>query len=431
MADGNMPKSHARVRRLLERRRDILVHPSNALTDDAANAAVPHHYYRGGELLVRNDAGQVDAFERVANQLRLEVRRREDHGRPKLRGKPSELSSPLPAAARYHVHGDEPLEDVLRRLEDHAHGDFEVSPNHVLFGFELWGMDPYGDPRLPKKSEKTQLAGDGAGVTVAVVDSGVPRGYRKNPLLADNVVSWPSEEEPWDYDGPTPVLASPQGHGSFVTGVVRQAAQNATVISYRVLDTDGVTDEWYLGHQLALVLTGGPQVINLSLGTTSRHEQSLIGLAALEDAARGRGAGDAPVVVAAAGNLGDSRRCYPAADDWTIGVGAVELTGTGKKAPKAATFSNFGDWVDVCAEGVDVPSSFEAKRYRDSSDASKVQQFNGEAVWNGTSFAAAHVSGKVAEVLQENPEFNRQQVLDHLKNLGDACEVPSLGWYVP
>ncbi len=47
MADGNMPKSHARVRRLLERRRDILVHPSNALTDDAANAAVPHHYYRG------------------------------------------------------------------------------------------------------------------------------------------------------------------------------------------------------------------------------------------------------------------------------------------------------------------------------------------------------------------------------------------------
>ena len=367
----------------------------------------------------------------MANQLRLEVRRREDHGRPKLRGKPSELSSPLPAAARYHVHGDEPLEDVLRRLEDHAHGDFEVSPNHVLFGFELWGMDPYGDPRLPKKSEKTQLAGDGAGVTVAVVDSGVPRGYRKNPLLADNVVSWPSEEEPWDYDGPTPVLASPQGHGSFVTGVVRQAAQNATVISYRVLDTDGVTDEWYLGHQLALVLTGGPQVINLSLGTTSRHEQSLIGLAALEDAARGRGAGDAPVVVAAAGNLGDSRRCYPAADDWTIGVGAVELTGTGKKAPKPAAFSSFGDWVDVCAEGVDVPSSFEAKRYRDSSDASKVQQFNGEAVWNGTSFAAAHVSGKVAEVLQENPEFNRQQVLDHLKNLRDACEVPSLGWYVP
>ena len=35
------------------------------------SAAVPHHYYRPGELLVRNEAGQVDAFERVASQLHL------------------------------------------------------------------------------------------------------------------------------------------------------------------------------------------------------------------------------------------------------------------------------------------------------------------------------------------------------------------------
>ena len=98
MANGNMPKSHARVRLLLERRRDILVHPSNALTDDAANAAVPHHYYRPGELLVRNDAGQVDAFERVATSSGWRYRRREDHGRPKLRGKG--LRAGQPAASR-------------------------------------------------------------------------------------------------------------------------------------------------------------------------------------------------------------------------------------------------------------------------------------------------------------------------------------------
>ena len=96
MANTNTPRSHARARQLLERRQDILVHPRNALADDSADSVVPHHYYRPGELLVRNDNGQVDAFERVAYQLHLEYRRREDHGRPMLKGKGSELAGPLP-----------------------------------------------------------------------------------------------------------------------------------------------------------------------------------------------------------------------------------------------------------------------------------------------------------------------------------------------
>jgi hypothetical protein len=380
--------------------------------------------------LVRNEAGQVDAFERVANQLHLEYRRREDHGRPKLRGKASELATPLPAGARFHVYSDAPLEDVLRRLEDHAHGEFEVTPNHVLFGLILWGMDPFGDPRLPKKSEKVQLAGDGAGISVAVVDTGMPRGYHANPVLS-TVETWASEEEPWDYDGPTPTLVSPQGHGTFVAGVVRQAAQNAEIKSYRVLDADGVTDEWYLGHQLALVLAGGARVVNLSMGTTTRSDQKLVGLSALERAAKGQWAGPAPIVVAAAGNLGDSRRVYPAADDWTIGVGAVELAGTDKRTPKPATFSNYGDWVDVCADGVGVVSSFEAKLYQGSAAPYKLQQFNGEAVWSGTSFAAAHVSGRVAGALQSNPKLDRQGVLAQLASDPEARPVPNMGWFVP
>jgi subtilisin family serine protease len=429
MANTNTPRSHARARQLLERRQDILVHPRNALADDSAESVVPHHYYRPGELLVRNDNGQVDAFERVAHQLHLEYRRREDHGRPMLKGKGSELAGPLPPAARFHVYSDEPLEDVLRRLEDHAHGEFEATPNHVLFGLVLWGMDPYGDPRPPKRNEILSLGGDGAGVSVAIVDTGVPRGYQMNPVLAA-VETWPSEEEPWEYDGPEPTLVSPQGHGSFVAGVVRQAAQNADLKSYRVLDSDGVTDEWYLGHQLALVLSGGVRVINLSLGTTTRTDQKLVGLSALEAAAKGQWAGPAPIVVAAAGNLGDSRKVYPAADDWTISVGAVELTGTGKKTPKAAAFTNFGDWVDLCAEGVDIASSFEAKPYRGSSAPHKVLQFDGQAVWSGTSFSAARVSGKVASVLQANPKLDRDGVLAELKADPEARQVPNLGWFV-
>jgi subtilisin family serine protease len=425
MANGEASTSHARARQLLKKRRDIRVHPTNALSDDSAETAVSHHYYRSGEVLVRNEGGQLDAFERAADRFGLPYHRLENHAQPKLRYEGTERPSPLPAAVRYHVHTDEPLEDILCRLEDHGHEEFEVTPNHVLFGLELWGMDPYGDPQLLKGDEKTHLEGDGAGVHVVVVDSGLPRGYKANPLLHENVKTWPSEEEPWDYDSPTPILSGSQGHGSFVAGMVRQAAQNATMTSYRALDTDGVTDEWYLGYQLSLVLASGAQVVNLSLGTTTRRDQKLMGLSALEAAAKGQGVGRAPIVVAAAGNLGDSRRVWPAADDWTISVGAVgrDLT--------PAPFSSHGPWVDVCTQGVDVVSSFEAKPFQGSSDPDKVEQFKGEAVWSGTSFAAPHVSGKVAGILQTDPNLDRREVLAKLKDLGGGRRVQDLGWYVP
>ena len=277
------------------------------------------------------------------------ITRSESQARPRLRGKRSELASPLPAATRYHVDldGEPPLEDILCRLEDASRGEFEVTPNHVLFGSPVWGMDPYGEPRLPVPGEPMpKLTGGGAGVIVAIVDTGVPRGHEENEIL-EKVETWPSEEEPWLYSGPEPVLAGPQGHGSFVAGVVRQAAARATVRSYRALDTDSVTDEWYLGHQLALVLAGGARVINLSLGATTRADQTLMGLSALEAAARQerhRHGPAAPIVVAAAGNLASSRKVYPAADPWTISVGARGRHRGQERAPGTGKFQQLW-WV--------------------------------------------------------------------------------------
>ena len=120
-----------------------------------------------------------------------------------------------------------------------------------------------------------------------------------------------------------------------MAGVVRQAAQNAELRSYRVLDSDGVTDEWYLGHQLALVLAGGAQVVNLSLGTTTRSDQKLVGLSALEAAAKGRcGRAERPSWWRPPATSGDSRKVFPAADDWTIGVGSGRVDRDGQKDPE-------------------------------------------------------------------------------------------------
>ena len=61
--------------------------------------------------------------------------------------------------------------------------------------------------------------------------------------------------------------------------------------------------------------------------------------------------GDDVLGVAAAGNQGTCRPFFPAALPEVIGVGAVSAAGR-------TWFSNFGGWVDACAPGVDVISTF-------------------------------------------------------------------------
>ncbi len=439
-------ESHSYIRDLVGRRNDVAVHPADALDHPEPGPGHRHHFYRPGELLVSAEPGQVESFERTARRLRIQCFPADNYNRPILRGKERELPSPLPSALRYVVQSESSLEDVLNALQQASGGNLKVTPNHVVFGSPVWGLDPYGDPSPPSPGDPRPAPnGDGRGVVVAILDGGLPRGYKRNTLLAKNVETWRPEEEPWTYSGAGHVLERPQGHGAFVAGMVRQAAANATVRSYRVLDTDGVTDEWYLGHQLALVLAGGADVVNLSLGTSSRGDQALMGLSALETAVRQakKGAGPpAPIVVAAAGNLGDSREFYPAADDWTIGVGAVSGPGgepggrpisgsVSGPGPARASFSNFGPWVDVCARGDKVLSSFEDHPYRSSSAPSGPLQFDGFAVWSGTSFAAAYVSGKVAEVLARRPGLDRAGVIQELGQLAGSCAVDGLGSYVP
>ena len=81
------------------------------------------------------------------------------------------------------------------------------------------------------------------------------------------------------------------------------------------------------------------------------------------------------VVVAAAGNEGTDRKRYPAAYPSVIGVGAVDRDG------KAFSGSNRGSWVELVAPGVDILSTVPGNAF---------------AFGNGTSLAAAHVSGALA-----------------------------------
>ena len=112
-------------------------------------------------------------------------------------------------------------------------------------------------------------------------------------------------------------------------------------------------------------------------------------------------------VVAAAGNGAGDEPVYPAAFGFprVISVGALDerrLVPPGATPPRAA-FSNYGNWVKAYAGGVQVlgPFVYFDETGGDVYGLRPPQHFRGWARWSGTSFAAATVSGRIAQTAIE------------------------------
>ena len=272
-----------------------------------------------------------------------------------------------------------------------------VYPVQVAFGAPHPVPFPTAPPRPGQPLAVLPLAGDepGAGVRVAVLDSGV---VDNHDWLGNRVDKRPQDVEGPEFDDDKR-LQFYSGHGTFIAGVVLQHAPGATVVARRIFAGNGLIDDLQLAE--ALRQLPEVEVLNLSLGGYTHDD---IGMPATADAL-----GDlfdrypGVVVVAAAGNNGDSRPVYPAADKRVIAVAAVDDAG------QRACFSDFGDWVNCCAPGVDMPSTFFTVRAEpapamppDCLQSPPVGEvdFDGWALWSGTSFAAPAVAGAIAAMIR-------------------------------
>jgi subtilisin family serine protease len=408
------------LKALLAGRQDIAVYPVDALEHD--EPPPDFYFYRPGEILIPTE--QEEQLQKVAAEAGIRITPlcgRKEHEK---RGEPTKGPAGI---MRYAVLARTDIQPVVGQLE---RAGLYVTPNHVLFGCPVWGLDPYGEPEpVPDELRPLSSEHQTGSIRVAVVDGGLPSEFDDNALLTGVEVPAPDELEAWPYSGPSPVLVFPQGHGSAVTGVVGQTSVSAQVMSYMVLDDDGVTDEWFLGHQVSLALAATPRVLNLSLGGYTRHDRPLLGLAHLKTETKD---GNRPLVVAAAGNSDDARPFFPAADSWVIGVGAAEMIEhRDKAAPRRAPFSNWGPWVDVWAPGVKIHTAFEAHPYQPQSPVSPLRLFNGAAKWSGTSFAAPAITGRIADYLAEDPSLERAGVVVRLAGSSGGLTVndkPYVPW---
>jgi subtilisin family serine protease len=198
--------------------------------------------------------------------------------------------------------------------------------------------------------------------------------------------------------GTEPEIHAYGGHGTFVAGVLRCIAPQAKVRVEGFLTQAGAVHEFDLVKQLfeAVLVENPPDIISLSAGTRSRESLPLLAFQRFWESDLRKGTGT--ILVAAAGNDGTQGEFWPAAFPWAVAVGALDSDG------HRADFSNFGEWVDVYALGVDVVNAFPNGTYfcrepqnMDEDGNFDVRTFeHGMAVWSGTSFAVPIVSGMIA-----------------------------------
>jgi membrane-anchored mycosin MYCP len=308
----------------------------------------------------------------------------------------------------------------------------------------------------------------GEGQTVAVIDTGVHAGPRLPAVTGGG-----------DYVAGTDGLTDCDGHGTLVAGIIAGqpgddgfsgVAPAARLVSIRQTSaryapaapgedpaiTRATTDVSSLARAVVRAADLGARVINISsvtcLPADSAVDQSALG-AALRYAAVQKDV----VVVAAAGNTGSlgvagGAACQSNPADWAgvttasvpswwqpyvLSVGSVSTTG------QPSEFTMGGPWVRLAAPGENVLSLSNADG---AGLANGMPDSRGQlAPVDGTSFAAAYVSGVAALVRSRFPQLTAAQVIDRLSDTahkgarapsqlvgaGVVDPVAALTWQVP
>jgi subtilisin family serine protease len=269
-------------------------------------------------------------------------------------------------------------------------------------------------------------------VKVAVIDTGIwARAGDRGDGWLDGVPADPSNTDPLDAfsaDGPgaNGLLDWSAGHGTFVAGVVRQVAPAATLTVHRALDSAGLGTDAQVAEAIVAAAEDGADIIHCSFAGPGFD-----GLPPIALAEAMRVANPASLIVAAAGNNGDTMPMYPAAFKRVVAVGA--LTQEGRPAP----FSSRGWWVDASTTGEGIVSTF-VDGTEEPLGRRQPTVWKGKkpaALWSGTSFSAPQVSGAIAVRLAEMRKGSRGRrptARDAFEDLiAEAEQIPGFGARLP
>jgi subtilisin family serine protease len=364
-----------------------------------------------GELLIRTDAYDGLA-QRLAKEAGFGAEPMEC-----LRGRVTKLVKPGASAAE--------LADAAERMQGRGVPvTFNFVPPMAVV------IKSQGGPEPAARHWPPHLATAQAGpVRVAIVDTGITCQTRTDGWLdglahpgnIDALYENPDAPDPADRR-----LDAAGGHGTSVAGIIQHEAPATTVAMYAAVPQDGSALESGIACAMVTAVQEGfdadqSVVLNLSLGTTTTGDEPPVALQAAVDLIEEMAAEqDRDVlIVAAAGNYGDSRPVWPAAFRGVVAVGAL----TQQRTP--APWSSRGPWVDCSVLGDGVLTVY-VEGTEDSFFDTDPDTFGPDsfALQFGTSFAAPQVAGRVAHIAQQQ-KVSPRHALGRV--LAGARRVPDFG----
>jgi subtilisin family serine protease len=299
---------------------------------------------------------------------------------------------------------------------------------------DLWGLQALG----------AQTAWDsarGAGVVVAVVDTGVDGSH---PDLAPNV--WQNAGEiagngvdddqngfiddvvGWDMAADDNDPTDEHGHGTHVSGTIAAqdnnaqgivgVAPDARIMAIKGLDEFGAGNTFDLAQGIVYAASNGARVINNSWGCLGSCPSNPVA----EEAVRLAHDAGSVVVFAAGNSITDIAKVSPQNQPQVIVVSASTPT------DQLASFSNFG-LLDVAAPGAGTQAAGVVEPLRgilslksavcDPGMCPPELIVSGQYLRQaGTSMAAPHAAGLAALVLSQHPEYSNEQVRQAMRRSG-------------
>jgi len=292
-----------------------------------------------------------------------------------------------------------------------------------------WGLKRIG---VPEAHQQWPPNLTGAGVRVAILDTGIDRSHPDlYPYIDRGYNALPGGRLPQD----------DHGHGTHMAGIIGALLNGqgiigggppqprARLVPVKVLDQSGAGYLSYFLNGMQWVYSTDIRLVNMSFGFADspplkQATQRLYGRGVIMVASAGckrgvqdEGAGaDGGCDTATVYDPAQIHGVYPAGYDWTIAVAATDYYN------RVTDYSASGPWLDVVA-----PGGSRATGIRILS----TNRAGGYGYGSGTSQAAAHVTATCALALQLKPGLSFQQVRSILQSAATPLMDPSTGLPYP
>jgi subtilisin family serine protease len=279
--------------------------------------------------------------------------------------------------------------------------DRKVSPTLAVtdpYAGSAWHLGKIGAPAAWDQSQ-------GAGVTIAVLDSGV---LTSHPDLKDRLVPG------YNVYGNNTDVSDVCGHGTAVAGSAAASTNNgvgvagvagaARIMPVKIAFADSTGCHAYLStiaSGITYAADNGARIANVSYG-------SLAGSATVQSAARYmKSKGGLVFISAGNANLNDT----------TVSDGSMIVVSATDSNDAKASFSNYGAYVTLAAPGTGIWTT----------------DMNGAySAWNGTSFSSPVAAGVAALMMGARPDLAGAQIeallLGSATDLGAAGRDPVYGY---